>query len=377
MGRMRAVECTEIGPLDALAITQHPDPSPGPGMLGVRVEAAGVNYVDALFVQGRYQIKPPVPFVPGSEIAGVVTGVGDGVDAGLVGRRMVSLCGLGGFADAVVVPATAAVPVPDELDAPRAAAFIQSFCTARFALTQRARLEADERVLVLGAGGGVGQATVAVARAAGAHVAAVASTPAKRAAALAAGAEVAFDASGRRAGTDGRVERPDGTTTGGEADDSGGAAVAPLDAATVEGATSDGGASGGADATALVHAVRDWSDGGVDVSLDPVGGAMSIAALRALGSFGRLRVVGFPAGIAELPANQILLRNRSVLGVDWGAWSMKDPNGQRALLEGLFDDVAAGRLEPPEPEIRPLDGVVGALEDLLERRVTGKLVLVP
>ncbi|HET8929512.1 MAG TPA: zinc-binding dehydrogenase [Acidimicrobiales bacterium] len=345
---MRVAECVEIGPMDGLAIVEHPDPVAGPGMVVVRVEAAGVNYVDALFVQGRYQIKPPVPFVPGSEIAGAIIAVGDGVDGTLVGRRVVSMCGLGGFAEQAVIPAVAAVPIPDALDAPRAAVFIQSFCTARFALDQRASLEAGERVLVLGAGGGVGQATVAVARAAGAHVAAVASTPAKRAAALAAGAAVAFDAAGRRSDAAGEID----------------------DSAADQGDTSN-------DATALVHAVRDWSDGGVDIALDPVGGPLSIAALRALGLFGRLLVIGFPAGIAELPANQILLRNRAVLGVDWGAWSMKDPAGQRALLDDLLDDVAAGRLEPPAPETRPLEAVVGALEDLTERRVTGKLVLVP
>jgi NADPH2:quinone reductase len=351
---MRAVECSEIGPFDGLRIVERPDPEPGPGTVVVDVEAAGVNYVDALFVQGRYQIKPPVPFVPGSEIAGVVVAVGEGVDPSRVSERVVAMCGLGGFAERVVVPAIAALPIPDVLDAARAAGFIQSWCTARFALIDRAHLEAGETVLVLGGGGGIGQATVAVARAAGARVAAVASTVEKRAAALAAGAEVAFDPSGNRAVEDGHVDGPD----------------APDDDDGDDDVSSD-------PATALVHAVRDWSRGGVDVALDPVGGPMSVAALRCHGLLGRLLVIGFPAGIAELPANQILLRNRSVLGVDWGAWSMKDHAGQRALLEGLLADVAAGRLDPRAPEIRPLTEVVGALQDLLERRVTGKLVLVP
>jgi len=344
---MRVVECSEIGSIEALAIVERPEPAAGPGMVVITVEAAGVNYVDALFVQGRYQIKPPVPFVPGSEIAGTISVVGDGVDAGLVGRRVVAMCGLGGFAAQVAVPERAAIPIPDVLDAASAAGFIQSWCTARFALEHRARLQSGDTVLVLGAGGGVGQATVAVAAAGGARVAAMGSTSAKRAAALAAGAEVAFDAAGIRADDDGRI--------------------APTQ---VGDAPIDGG-------TGLVHAVRDWSGGGVDIALDPVGGPMSIAALRALDLFGRLLVIGFPAGIAELPANQILLRNRSVLGVDWGAWSMKDPEAQRRLLDGLLDDVAAGTLTPPPPETRPLDEVVGALDDLLERRVIGKVVLQP
>lgn len=375
MARVRAAVCTEIGPLDGLAVVEYPDPVAGPGMVVVDVDAAGVNYVDALFVQGRYQIKPPVPFVPGSEIAGVVASVGDGVDDGLMGRRVVAMCGLGGFAEQVAVPALGAVPIPDELDAPRAAGFIQSWCTARFALEHRANLRAGETVLVLGAGGGVGQATVNVATAAGARVAAVASTPQKRRAALAAGAEVAFDAWGRRADGDGEVGTV-GDDDAGDRDDAG---------ADRDAGRSDAGSGERADTrvpdadalTALVHAVRDWSHGGVDVALDPVGGDLAVAALRSLGLFGRLLVIGFAAGIPDLPANQILLRNRAVLGVDWGAWSMKDVAGQRALLDGLLADVAAGRLDPPTPETRPLDGVVGALDDLLRRRVTGKLVLVP
>lgn len=353
---MRVVECSEIGPIDQLTIVERPDPISGPGMVVVDVEAAGVNYVDALFVQGRYQIKPPVPFVPGSEIAGVISSVGEGVDAARVGQRVVAMCGLGGFADKVVVRDGGAVPIPDGFDAPRAAAFMQSWCTARFALDNRAGLSAGETVLVLGAAGGVGQATIALALAAGARVAAVASTPTKRRAALEVGAEVAFDACGRRADADGRID----DNVGDLAD-----ARLPSSGPSAE------------DLTALVHAVREWSDGGVDVALDPVGGPMSLTALRALRLFGRLLVIGFPAGIAEVPANQILLRNRSVLGVDWGAWTMADPSGQAALLDGLLADVAAGRITPPAPETRTLDGAVDALEDLLGRRAVGKLVLVP
>lgn len=363
---MRVVECTEIGPLDGLRIVERPDPIPGPGMVVVSVEAAGVNYVDALFVQGRYQIKPPVPFVPGSEIAGVVTSVGDGVDDAIVGRRVVAMCGLGGFAEQVAVSGFGVVPIPDALDAPRAAGFIQSWCTARFALSNRAGLVEGETVLVLGAGGGVGQATVAVAVAAGARVAAVASTSEKRLAALAAGAEVAFDASGRMAAADGTIAGDDAAETDAAGQDG--------DAATTG---SDAAARDRAARTALVHAVRDWSGGGVDVALDPVGGDLTVTALRSLGLFGRLLVIGFAASIPDVPANQILLRNRSVLGVDWGAWSMHDGAGQRALLDGLLADVADGRLAPAAPETRPLDDVVAALEDLLARRVTGKLVLIP
>lgn len=353
---MRVVECAETGRLESLHVVDRPDPKPGPGQLLLAVEAAGVNFVDALFVQGRYQIKPPVPFVPGSEVAGTITDAGASVDRSWIGRRVLCMVGLGGFAEQILVSDVSAVPIPDRLDAPRAAAFVQSYCTARFALDRRARLVAGDRVLVLGGGGGVGQATIAVAVAAGARVAAVASDDAKRAAALAAGAEVAFGATGRIAGADGRL-----------LDD---------DVAEIGDATPDFREAAGL--TRLVHAVRDWSEGGVDVAVDPVGGPLAVAALRSLGLFGRLLVIGFASGtIPDLPANQVLLRNRSVLGVDWGAWSMAYPLEQRALLDGLLADVNAGVLDPAAPLVRPLEDAVDALRDLVERRVTGKVVLVP
>lgn len=331
---MRVVICDEIGPLDGLHVVEHPDPMPGPGQVVIDVEAAGVNYVDALFVQGKYQIKPPVPFVPGSEVAGTISAVGSGVEPTRVGERVVCMCGLGGYAEKISVPDAAAIPIPDQVDAARAAAFIQSYCTARFALEDRAKLQRGEKVLVLGAGGGVGQATIAVAVAAGASVVAAASTEAKRAAAIAAGASHVVDTS----------------VLGGDDDP----------------------------AQRLVREVRAWSSGGVDVALDPVGGPMATSALRSLGHLGRLLVIGFASGaIPELPANQILLRNRSVLGVDWGAWSMSNQAAQRALLDGLLCDVASGKLQPAAPHVRRLVDAVEALQDLLGRRAVGKVVLVP
>jgi NADPH2:quinone reductase len=329
---MRVIVCEEFGDVEGLRLVERDAPVAGPGHVVVAVEAAGVNYVDALFVQGRYQIKPRVPFIPGSEIAGTITAVGEGVDPGMVGRRVVSMCGLGGFAEQVAVPADAAVPIPDVLDAAKAAAFVQSFCTARFALRDRGRLQPDERVLVLGGGGGIGLATVAVAVAAGAHVAVAASSPEKRAAALASGAEHAIDSSGD----------PD-------------------------------------EAAARIKAeARSWSGGGIDVAVDPVGGPAAEAALRSLSYDGRLLVIGFASGpIPRLPANQILLRNRSVVGVDWGAWALSHAAEQRALLDGLLDDVAAGRLRPVAPQVRPLEQASQALADLLDRKVLGKLVLTP
>ncbi|GAA1791206.1 NADPH:quinone oxidoreductase family protein [Actinomadura chokoriensis] len=309
---MRAAICEELG---SVVVTDTEAPATGPGQVLIAVEAAGVNYVDALFVQGRYQIKPPLPFVPGSEVAGTLPS----------GERVLAMCGLGGFATHVAVPAASAVPIPDELDFPRAATFTQSYCTALFALRDRANLQPGETVLVLGAGGGVGLAAVQIAKAMGARVLAAASTPSKLEAA-------------RRAGADETVST-----------------------------TED-----------VKSAARAWSDGGVDMVYDPVGGTLADPALRALRERGRYVVIGFASGdIPSLPLNQVLLRNRAVVGVDWGAWSMGNPLDQRALLEELLAMVAKGDLSPVPPRTAPLASAAEVLDDLLNRRVVGKVALLP
>ncbi|MEZ5206622.1 MAG: NADPH:quinone oxidoreductase family protein [Acidimicrobiales bacterium] len=324
---MRQVLCRELGPPEVLVVEEAPDLEPGAGQVRLDVEAAGVNYVDALFVSGSYQIKPPVPFTPGSEVAGVIGAVGEGVEGWAIGDRVLAMCGLGGYASQVVVSPFQLVRLPDAMSSGQAAAFTQSYCTALFALRERARLAEGESVLVLGAGGGVGLATIDVAKALGARVVAAASTPDKLAAATAIGAD-----------------------------------------ATIAYTTED-----------LKDAARTFAGGtGIDVVLDPVGGPHAEPALRALGLFGRYLVIGFAAGeIPRLPTNQILLRNRSVLGVDWGAWQMQFPKENASLLAELLDLVAAGRLHPAEPVAYPLDGVASALDDLLGRRLQGKAVLVP
>jgi NADPH:quinone reductase len=323
---MRSVTCTEIGPLERLVVGEGPDPEVRPGGVVVEVEAAGVNYVDALFVQGRYQIKPPVPFVPGSEVAGRIVDVGEGVDDWAPGDRVMAMVGLGGFASRVAAPARALVRVPDRMDSARAAGFIQSYCTALFALSRRAHLAPGETVVVLGAGGGVGLAAIDVATGLGARAIGAASSPEKRVAAEAAGAESVIDYG----------------------------------------------------AEDLKARMRELTGGGADVVLDPVGGDHAEPALRGLGRFGRYIVIGFAGGpIPKIPLNQVLLNNRSVLGVDWGAWTGVDPAGQQDVLTELVAMVEAGSLTPAAPEERPLDGAIEALGDLLERRVTGKLVLVP
>ena len=323
---MRRVVCSTFGPLDGLAVATEADPTPGAGEVLVAVRAAGVNFVDALLATGRYQIKPPLPFTPGSEIAGDVLSVGDGVAAPRVGDRVAVSCGVGGFADRLVAPASVVRPLPDRLSYGQGAVLVQSYATMLFAFTRRAPLERGQWVLVLGAGGGIGLAAVDLARHFGARVVAAASTAEKLGLARSHGAEVAV-----------AYEQED-----------------------------------------LKARVRELTGGGVDVVVDPVGGAHAVPALRTLRPFGRYLVLGFAGGaIPQLPANFVLLQNRAVVGVDWGAWAYTHHAENAALLDELFALAAAGAVTPPEPTSYPLERAGAALADLQARRIAGKLVLTP
>jgi NADPH2:quinone reductase len=323
---MRAVVCPELGPLDTLTVEERDSPVPGDGQVVVDVRAAGVNFVDGLLCQGRYQIKPPTPFVPGGEIAGVVSSVGPGVSGIGVGDRVIAFTGFGGFADQVVVPALSLVAIPEAIDFGQAAALIQSYCTMLFTLTRRTTVAEGEWVLVLGAGGGIGLAAIDVAAALGARVIAAASSPQKLDAARAMGAEATI-----------AYEEED-----------------------------------------LKARAREISGGGVDVVVDPVGGRHSETALRATRHLGRFCVIGFASGpIATVPLNQVLLNNRTVVGVDWGGWTFKDPFGNRALIDELMGMVADGRLHPTTPTSFPLGDAAAVMSGLIDRSIGGKAVLVP
>jgi len=323
---MRAVVCPELGPLEALVTEGRPTPAAGEGQVVVDVRAAGVNYVDGLICQGRYQLKPPTPFVPGSEIAGQVSAVGPGVTGVGVGDRVMAFVGFGGFADQVVVPALSLVSMPDVLGFAPGAALIQSYCTMLFTLTRRTTLAPGEWVLVLGAGGGVGLAAVDIATALGARVIAAASTPDKLEAARSTGAEATI-----------AYEEED-----------------------------------------LKARARELSGGGVDLVVDPVGGRHSEPALRATRHLGRFCVIGFASGpIASVPLNQVLLNNRTVIGVDWGGWTFKDPLGNRDLIAQLMEMVGAGRLHPAEPAAFPLEQAAAVMAGLIDRTIGGKAVLIP
>jgi NADPH:quinone reductase len=329
---MRVVSCNSFGPLSDLAIEER-DPWPlGPDDVRIAVTAAGVNFVDALFVQGLYQIKPPLPFVPGNEIAGVVSEVGSAVTTVEVGQRVFTNVGLGGYSSEVAVAARRAVPTPDSMTDGQAATFTQSYSTAWFALQKRAKVSAGQSMLVLGAGGGVGLAAVDVGRAFGLTVIAAASSADKRAAAIERGASAVIDSSSEDVKT-----------------------------------------------RAKELALELTGDGtGVDVVYDPIGGVQGEQALRALREDGQFVVIGFASGvIPQLPANQVLLRNRRVTGVDWGAWVGRHPEENNEMLADIVAAIDEGRLTPVEPIAYPLEQAARALQDQLDRRIVGKTALVP
>ena len=332
-----AIECAEFGPVENLRAVERKSPDLAAGQVRLDVAASGVNFVDGLFVQGKYQIKPPTPFVPGGEVVGRVVEVGDGVvDGPDVGDRVFANVGLGGFASEVVVSPRQLVAIPDSLSDGQAATFMQSYLTGWYALTVRARAQAGDTMLVLGAGSGVGLAAVDIGAALGLRVIAAASTPEKRALAESRGALATID-------------------------------NVALDAAGIKDA-----------AKAFAASFDDRADrGGVDLVYDPVGGEVGEVALRALGEDGQYLVIGFVAGIPQLAANQVLLRNRRITGVDWGAWVGRNQEANRTLLEEVVERIGAGDLDPVEPVSYPLADAARALQDLADRKIAGKAALVP
>jgi len=322
---MKSLVIHELGNLDALTVVERPSPVLTDGQVRVKVSACGLNYVDALMIEGRYQIKPQVPWSPGSEVTGTVTETGPGVDASLLGRRVFVPVGAGGFSDEVVTAANRMLPIPDSLSDGQGATFMQSYLTAWFAFTRRTTQEAGRTMLVLGAGGGVGLAAVDVGVSLGLRVIAAASSEEKRQLALDRGAFASVD-----------VLNDD-----------------------------------------VKAKVRELAGGGVDIVYDPVGGDLAEPCLRALNAHGQYMVVGFVAGIPRLPANFVLLLNRTVVGVDWGAWVGRNQAENQVMLREVMERIVAGTLHPVEPVPYPMSRAVDALRDMQNRRVVGKVALVP
>jgi NADPH:quinone reductase len=325
---VKAVQITEeSGPDGALALVELPEPeashmlTPGSGVV-VEVHAAGVSFPELLQTRGQYQLKPPLPFVPGSEVAGVVLSAPEGASV-KAGDRVAAFCALGGFAETAVAPEFFTFALSPELDFAQGAALILNYHTAYFALLLRGRLARGETVLVHGAAGGVGTASLQVAKALGAKTIALVSSESKR-------------------------------------------AVAEL---------------AGADHTLLLgehwkDEVLALSDGGVDMVLDPVGGDRFTDSLRSLREGGRLVVVGFTGGsIPEVRVNRLLLKNTEVVGAGWGAYVMGKPDLNReigAAVNGMVDD---GFIRPIVGERFGIERAADALRTLDERRATGKIVL--
>jgi len=321
---MKAALCEAFAPLDALRIAEVAAPALAPGHVLIDVHAAGVNFPDGLIVQGRYQTRPPLPFVPGAELAGVVAAVGEGVEGFAPGDRIAAFSGTGGFAEQATVPAAQIYHLPDGVDF-TAGGLLITHGTSYHALKDRAALRPGETLLVLGAGGGVGLAAVELGAIMGARVIAAASTEEKLALARSRGA-----------------------------------------AETILYSQQD-----------LREAVKALTDGrGVDVVYDPVGGAMSIAAVKALAWGGRHLVVGFAGGdIPQIPANLLLLKSASSIGVLWGNSVRAEPTPHARNIADLFGWLADGRIRPAVDRVFPLDQVVAALEHVMERRAQGKVIL--
>ena len=329
---MWALLSVEPGPPETLQLSDVPDPTPGSGELLVRVRACAINYPDVLIIEDKYQFRPPRPFAPGGEIAGEVEALGNGVEGWKVGDRLIAYHGHGGLAEKIVVPAAHAFALPERFDFTEGSTLLITYATVIHALWDRARLQAGETLLVLGAAGGIGIAAIELGKARGARVIAAVSSEEKAAAA-------------REVGADEAIVYPRGPF-----DKDGQKALAEQFKAAV-GPT------------------------GADVILDPVGGDYAEPALRAIGWGGRYLVVGFPAGIPKLPLNLTLLKSCDVCGVFWGAFAARDPQANAAHVDELFRLWGEGKIHPRVSATYPLDRAGEAIAAMAARQAIGKLVV--
>ncbi len=354
---MKALVCTAYGPVESLQLQDLPSPQPGPGQVLVEVRAAGVNYPDVLIVQGRYQIRPPVPFVPGAEAAGVVRAVGAGVRHLEPGDAVVALSSVGAFAQELVADAARVLPIPAGIDWAVAACTTLVYGTAYHALKDRARLQPGETLLVLGAAGGVGLAAVELGKRMGAQVIAAASSADKLALCRQYGADQVLEYGSGAAGASGGSDAA-GATGGGGPGSNGAGAVG---------------------AAALRERIKEVAgERRIDVVFDPVGGEFAEPALRSVGWGGRYLVIGFAGGdIPRLPLNLPLLKGSAIVGVYWGDSLKYEPQRALANLQELFAWVAAGTLKPLVSARYPLAEGARALLALQARQVRGKVAILP
>jgi NADPH:quinone reductase len=323
---MHAWLCENPTGVDALSWKELPTPQPKAGEVLIAIKAASLNFPDLLIVQNKYQMKPPLPFVPGSEYAGVVQAVGEGVRHLQVGQNVACLSGTGGFGTHTIAPAALCMPLPGGFSHVDAAAFIMIYATSWHALRDRAQLKAGETVLVLGAAGGVGTAAIQIAKAAGARVIAAASSDEKCALCTRLGAD-----------------------------------------ATINYSSSN-----------LREEIKRLTDGkGPDVIYDPVGGDYAEPALRSIAWRGRYLVVGFAAGaIPSLPLNLALLKGASIVGVFWGEFARREPKANAAMMAELASWYAQDKIKPVIDRTMPMAELKAAFAHMGSRGVMGKLVMV-
>jgi NADPH:quinone reductase len=324
---VKAVVCRAYGPPEQLEVAEVEPPSPGRGQVLLDVKACSVNFPDTLIIQGKYQFQPPMPFTPGSDVAGVVAALGEGVTSVAMGDRVAGFTGAaGGFAERAACDADKLIPLPAGVDFMTGAAFGLTYSTSYYALKDRAYLRPGETLLVVGAAGGVGLAAVELGTVLGARVIAAASSDEKLAVCRERGA-----------------------------------------AEVINYSTQD-----------LRERIKTLTDGnGVDVVYDPVGGAYAEPALRGMAWGGRYLVVGFAAGdIPRIPLNLLLLKGCSAVGVFWGSFTAREPQRNAENLRQLVAWLADGTIRPLISATYPLADVARALNELLERKATGKVVLV-
>ncbi|HEV8260035.1 MAG TPA: NADPH:quinone oxidoreductase family protein [Burkholderiales bacterium] len=323
---MKAVLCKELGMPEKLVVEEVPSPKAAQGQVVVSVKACGVNFPDTLIIQGKYQFKPELPFSPGGEVAGVVKEVGEGVSRVKPGDRVIAFNTWGGFAEEIAVDAERTIPMPSAMDFIPASAFVLTYGTSYHALKDRADLKAGETLLVLGAAGGVGLAAIQLGKAMGAKVIAAASNDAKLQICKQNGADEVIN-------------------------------------------------YGTEDLRARIKAIT--AGKGVDVVYDPVGGPYSEPALRDMAWNGRFLVVGFAAGdIPKVPLNLTLLKGCSIVGVFWGAFTKNEPERNRENNYDLMAMYAAAKVRPHIHATYPLERAADALNEVIYKRVTGKVVLV-
>lgn len=324
---MKALICEQFAGLDQLKVAQVADPVAAPGQVIVDIAAAGVNFPDGLTVQGLYQSKPPLPFTPGTEICGRVAEVGEGVKHLKLGDRVIAMPGLNGFAEKVAVDARLAFPCPDVISDQEAAGLLVAHATAHHALRQRANLQPGETLLVTGAAGGTGLAAVQIGKSIGAKVIAVCSTQEKLDIAKANGADVLINYSEK-------------------------------------------------DLKSELKAITEGR--GVDVVYECVGGETFDACVRNMAWDGRLLVIGFAGGtIPSLPANLALVKGFSLVGVFWGTWTQRDPQGFMQNMQELIQWYSEGKVKVVVDQAFPLDNAVDALKKVMSRKVAGKVVITP